>query len=272
MKNYLFILVFFQLFSGSIFCQYHFLETLDDVLIGPQNVDCFYPEQVEHYTKKYNTLTENIGEILVNQRGELKEMEAEKKKKRWNLNRINEKKQIIENSEIDQEIIEDFILLWSGLILGTREKDFAKVYDGSLCYSFFANYKNISSQECRIELDERALIEWEEFMRQEDFEEKEHLQIVKAAGTKWIKKRADKNCLSNDPNDCMVWCLVEIPVEYQLTNSNEEVLDNFQLSEKRNVFYREFSIENSKEKKYRIFTLRDNRELNILDFKEIKCD
>ena len=29
------------------------------------------------------------------------------------------------------------------------------------------------------------------------------------ARSKWVKKRADKNCLSADPNDCMVWCLVE---------------------------------------------------------------
>ena len=29
------------------------------------------------------------------------------------------------------------------------------------------------------------------------------------ARSKWVKKRADKNCLSADPNDCMVWSLVE---------------------------------------------------------------
>jgi len=27
--------------------------------------------------------------------------------------------------------------------------------------------------------------------------------------TKWVKKKADKNCRSSDPNDCLVWCLVE---------------------------------------------------------------
>jgi len=29
------------------------------------------------------------------------------------------------------------------------------------------------------------------------------------ATSRWVKKRADRNCLSADPNDCMVWCLVE---------------------------------------------------------------
>ncbi len=38
---------------------------------------------------------------------------------------------------------------------------------------------------------------------------------VKPATTKWVKKKADKNCLSSDPEDCMVWCLVEVPAEKQ---------------------------------------------------------
>ena len=34
------------------------------------------------------------------------------------------------------------------------------------------------------------------------------------AATKWVKKRADRNCLSADPNDCLVWCLVETCLLY----------------------------------------------------------
>ncbi len=33
--------------------------------------------------------------------------------------------------------------------------------------------------------------------------------IVKPSSTKWIKKKANNNCLSPDPDDCLVWCLVE---------------------------------------------------------------
>ncbi len=31
--------------------------------------------------------------------------------------------------------------------------------------------------------------------------------------TEWQKKRADKNCLSDNPEDCLVWCLVNVPAE-----------------------------------------------------------
>ncbi len=37
--------------------------------------------------------------------------------------------------------------------------------------------------------------------------------VLSKHSTKWVKKRADRNCLSANPDDCMVWCLVEVPRE-----------------------------------------------------------
>ena len=39
---------------------------------------------------------------------------------------------------------------------------------------------------------------------------------VSPATTKWVKRMADKNCLSADPNDCQVWALVKVPARYEL--------------------------------------------------------
>ena len=38
---------------------------------------------------------------------------------------------------------------------------------------------------------------------------------VSPANEKWVKRKADKNCLSANPEDCLVWCLVAIPATYQ---------------------------------------------------------
>lgn len=47
----------------------------------------------------------------------------------------------------------------------------------------------------------------------------ENLKTVSEPGsTKWVKKKADRNCLSADPNDCLVWCLVEIPTKYRIVD------------------------------------------------------
>jgi len=48
--------------------------------------------------------------------------------------------------------------------------------------------------------------------------------ITKEAGTRWEKKKADRNCLSPNPEDCMVWCLIEVPEEsalfYEVTDTS----------------------------------------------------
>lgn len=42
----------------------------------------------------------------------------------------------------------------------------------------------------------------------------EQIQVVLVeAGTRWVKKKADRECLSKDPNDCMVWCLTKVEEE-----------------------------------------------------------
>ena len=49
-----------------------------------------------------------------------------------------------------------------------------------------------------------------------DDAESEELMIQLApATTKWVKKKSDKPCQSKDPEDCMVWCLVEVPAQFE---------------------------------------------------------
>ncbi len=62
---------------------------------------------------------------------------------------------------------------------------------------------------------------YEEYIAYTGNELEEDVDVVvkkietKPATSKWIKKKADKNCLSADPDDCLVWCLVEIPAQYK---------------------------------------------------------
>lgn len=62
-----------------------------------------------------------------------------------------------------------------------------------------------------------------------DLEEREFL-IKKGEGTSWVKKKAVQNCLSNDPEDCMVWCLVQDPdvVETQMVLTDTTQTKNFE--------------------------------------------
>lgn len=49
---------------------------------------------------------------------------------------------------------------------------------------------------------------------------------------RWIKKKADKNCLSANQEDCLVWCQVEVPATYQITKDYiDETPENFSTKE-----------------------------------------
>ncbi len=57
-------------------------------------------------------------------------------------------------------------------------------------------------------------------------------ELSSPAETKWIKKPGS-NCLSRDPNDCLVWCLVDVPATYKIIPETIEYLvtDTFQVKE-----------------------------------------
>ena len=46
---------------------------------------------------------------------------------------------------------------------------------------------------------------------------------VSPASSKWVKKKSGDNCLSADPEDCMIWCLVEVPAQYRTVTKKVKV-------------------------------------------------
>lgn len=72
----------------------------------------------------------------------------------------------------------------------------------------------------------------------------EEIEIVtQIAGTKWVKKKADKNCLSANPDDCLVWCLVDVPSE----SENYTVVVDTSATDQYEVFYRTEVVKGSPE-------------------------
>lgn len=51
--------------------------------------------------------------------------------------------------------------------------------------------------------------------------------LISPAGTKWVQKKADKNCTSADTSDCYVWCLV---ARDQIVRNFESVLIDSSIS------------------------------------------
>ena len=65
-----------------------------------------------------------------------------------------------------------------------------------------------STEKRTVEIEEACVdIEVADYLWEDEIFEIE----VQAATKKWVKQKADKNCLSADPEDCLVWCLVDVP-------------------------------------------------------------
>ena len=46
---------------------------------------------------------------------------------------------------------------------------------------------------------------------------------VAPATSQWVKKKSGDNCLSADPDDCMIWCLEEVPAVYKTITKKVKV-------------------------------------------------
>ncbi len=58
---------------------------------------------------------------------------------------------------------------------------------------------------------------------QHKYETKSEQKEVAPATTKWVKKRGSESCLSANPDDCLVWCLVEVPAQYQTVTTQVDL-------------------------------------------------
>lgn len=80
--------------------------------------------------------------------------------------------------------------------------------------------------------------------------------MVKPAEKKWVKGKGDANCLSQNPKDCEVWCLTEVPAQYKKvtrqTVKNPEMKKEVDVPAVTKVVPRKQLVEEAKENKTEI--------------------
>ena len=99
----------------------------------------------------------------------------------------------------------------------------------------------------------------------------------KLATSRWEKRKADKNCLSSDPNDCLVWCLIEYENVYLDSEENvigdENLLNelDFVLDSEENRWERETELMCEFEFTYKFRNLASEKYYSILDLEIVDC-
>ncbi|MDA9774233.1 hypothetical protein N9B82_04675 [Saprospiraceae bacterium] len=185
MKIFVILLFACTCFIGN--SQLYITEYTGEVLFGPENVA---PTNVEICNQMIGEL-EYYQQLSIEMEDELASLEVKKKlsaKERRRKKKLKANVRFI-NNDLDAAII--LMKAWEDHRVLLSSMNDAKCYlldrDGKEFTKENALFTSASTEDPRQYLD---------------------LIVNKLQATKWVKKKADKNCRSANPEDCLVWCLV----------------------------------------------------------------
>ncbi len=226
------------------------------VLITPKDVDRYYPEQKEFYLEYYDNLsTQNQldQEKLINEKALIS------KRKRLRSKDIRAIQSI--ESELDSLIQQSKLILentsmWANINYNQDKNE--ELFLSSNCYDINTTRGIFSPEEYSVdEISVSNSITWSEHVKTYN-----HISQIDESSNnqKWVKKKP-KNCVSSDPDDCLVWCLITCPLEFEYNTDNQ-------------ICSRHIVVDNIKStyQKIEVVLLSTNQELIVIDFREIECD
>jgi len=263
------ILFFFLIFQNSVGAQIYFSEILEGyVLFGPENVSNVSIESANFYLKDLEEASEQLSAFIGEnntQISKLREGKVGKKIKR----EIAAIEKDIEKVNLELEVYLEYLAHWEktkkqlnvnesllGFIQGKPDQ----------CLEITSDEGPIPTNELKVEMapiSESPV----EFIRMQTTQR----------GQTWVKKKADRNCLSADPNDCLVWCKVDLPPGFKMIDGNnlektfETCPDGFELEDQNLTCQRLNSMVQNQRKSKIIYSSASYTELNILDWHQIDC-
>lgn len=270
------ILVFGIFISG--FTQSQELNTLIETLVRPDNLDSYFEHQIDYYQEYYEELKLEVEEMIEDEKSIKKRIQAKKKIKRKDQVLLDETNERLSLLKEDLNFIDKFISLWNGYSNqgGKLRKEFEENYDLTACYLFETEYEKLEPHEYEITFEEiHQELSWKEVVDGiENYKKGERIEI-QPAGTKW-EKRKKPNCHSSNPEDCVIWCMIQTPAEYGIAEESgvNKCPDSFEISADEKYCYRTISIINERESiKKLVIKDRDfpDREIKIKNYTVIDC-
>ena len=266
---------FLMILGWTIICfsQSQELETILTTLIGPENVDSYYEEQIRYYQDYLDELKQEIKQMLEVEQVAERKIRAKKKIRDKQKVRLAEIMDEIALLKLDLVYIDEFLLYWKEheTSLYQKTKEFSTSFDANKCYKLFFEGKELFSDKYEIiEKDLMEKIKWKEYTEYETYTSRVE---VKPASTEWVKRKADRNCISSNPDDCMVWCLVEVPAEYK-TVTKKGCPQEFNSSKDKFQCTNVCSTENRAKKRRKIVIQNKeypSKELRISDYSIVEC-
>jgi len=274
MKNLFTTLALILGISVASFAQSQNLKNIDELLIGPKNVDRYYEGQIEYYRNSYEELQIKIEEKIAEvEESKLTAVGVQREiggEVEVNSNYKNDQFASLEN---DLMLIDEFLIYWDEFEANEFQviKKLSEEFDYNNCFEFYRDGKKLEEHTFFIEEEKlRKHVSWNEIA--EYTYGRTRIEISPAT-TKWVKKKVDRNCKSKNPIDCLVWCEVAVPAVYE-TGQGIKCPTGMELSEDESYCIKESSTKKMNRQKIKIALLNNenpSKEIIISDYKIVDC-
>lgn len=187
LTKYIYLAVFTIYMVGqSLIGQVYISNSYDgEIFIGPDNVLSINSEVIDTYSAE---LSKAIG-LLNDNLLEIEYLRGIEKKKRRDRKRLSQLLQQKEDFVTDIQNFNHLLKKWNDPNLANFS------LENQYCYYDSDSLTNIIAEPEIIK--DTIVIEFVDCDAME-------------TGTRWIKKKADGKCLSTNPDDCLIWCLVQV--------------------------------------------------------------
>jgi len=180
---------------------------LEAVYFGPKNVIGNIELLSVSYVEHFNEAIEELNDLLDENNSILVDLDAKSRLTKKDRRRLTETEKIKESIDYELAYLTDLKRQWN---VQLKEQNIIQqafeLQEMGECLEFITNEGIMTSNQLELLKQEEYAIVAKEFITIEE---------TTAATSRWIRKRADRNCLSANPDDCLVWCLVEVPAGYK---------------------------------------------------------
>jgi len=270
----LFLILLLSICNSNILFSQLFISEYNgnELILGPEHVVGDQALVANYYLSKLQeTKTQLIG-TLDFEKGIIADLNSLERLKKKDKNKLWKSEKRVENIEYEISVVDSISYLWSEhLYFNESLVEAHNLMEAGECVKFTTDAGIIYSDELEIvfqeNVDEVAIIE------------SIPVEFVPASN-QWVKKKADRNCLSADPNDCLVWCLVEVKRGYKYwdiygnESSIEECPDGFVLNEENMICSKEMNLDAVAYDLMRIELVKksDGKILFPLSWRAIECE
>lgn len=247
-------------------------EQIEYIQITPDQVD-HSNQAVAHYYINY------FDEILIRKEAErdsIKEskeaIQSQRKINRKSNRELTRLNKLIEIVQLEISNLNDLKNEWKEIDFIYESIDLSLGID-DICYEVIDKDIRYAPGEYKVERkQEGKVIEWVESVPAKEEIRSSYTEEVTPASTEWVKKKNQNDCVSSNPEDCYVYCLVKVPATYRTVGESSISVCPEGFTFNGNDCIRWQVIKSEKQAYLRILDIVSGEEIHVVRFEEVNCE